>query len=84
MELIPTMDENNVPTTVATMSSQGGLYVCVRGLDIENFIKSPLIYSVSFVDFGGIGTLFEEISPSKPPYGDGSVSPTNQTHGVTN
>jgi len=36
----------------------GGLYVSVGGLYIENFIKSPLIYSVSYFDLGGLGTLF--------------------------
>jgi len=46
-------------------SSLGGIYVRVggftfvpEGLDIENLIKSPMIYSASYFEFGGLGSLF--------------------------
>ena len=37
------------------------------GLDIENLIKTPMIYSVSYFDLGGLSTLYEGISPPNPP-----------------
>jgi len=36
-------------------------------LDIENLIKSPKIYSVSYFDFGGLGTLFGGAKPTIAP-----------------
>jgi len=49
------------------------------GLDIENFIKSPLIYSVSYFDLGGLGTLFGGVKPTKAPRGDGTGHMFTQT-----
>ena len=36
-----------------------GLYVCAGRLDIENFLKSPLIYSVSYFNLGALGLFLE-------------------------
>jgi len=36
-----------------------GFYVCTSGLDIENLMKTPLIYSVSYFNLEGL-------SPKKP------------------
>jgi len=36
-----------------------GLYVCAGRLDIENFLKSPLIYSVSYFNFGALVLCLE-------------------------
>jgi len=48
--------------TVARKSSLGGLYVCAGGeLDVEILVKTPMVYSVSFVG----------ISPPKTSCGDG-------------
>jgi len=48
-------------TNVAELSPDslhwGVLRLC-RGLDIENLIKTPLIYSVSYFNFWGLGALF--------------------------
>ena len=43
-----------------------------EGLDIENLIKSLMIYSVSYFDLGGLGTLFGRTKPTKAPRGDGT------------
>jgi len=37
-----------------------------RGLDIENFIKSPMVYSVSYFDLGGLVLCLGGLSPPKP------------------
>ena len=50
--------------TVARKCSLGGLYVCPGRLDIENLLKSPLIYSVSYFNLG-ILVLFLEGKPTK-------------------
>jgi len=42
----------------------GALPLCNR-LDIENLIKIPLIYSVSYFHFGGLGALLGALSPPK-------------------
>jgi len=41
------------------------------GLDIENLIKSPLIYSDSYFDLGVLGTLFGGLSSPKSPVATG-------------
>jgi len=38
-----------------------------RGLDI-NFIKTPLIYRVSYFNLGGSELRFGRLSPPKPPH----------------
>jgi len=53
---------------VARKSSIGGLYVCAGGFDIENLIKTPLIYSVSYFNFGVCCFVY-----GKNPRGDGTV-----------
>jgi len=42
------------------------------GLDIEKLIKPPMIYSVSYFNFGALNALFGELSPPKLPRGDGT------------
>ena len=42
----------NLPRTVARTCSLGGLYVCAGRLDIENLLKSPLIYSIPWFNLG--------------------------------
>jgi len=39
-----------------------------RRLDIPNFTKTPLIYSVSYFNLGGLGALFGGLSPPNPPW----------------
>ena len=53
--------------TVARKCSLGRLYIRVGGLDIENLIKTRMIYSVSYFNLGGIGTLFGGVKPTKAP-----------------
>jgi len=43
-----------------------------RGLDIENLIKTPLIYSVSYFNLEGLSALFEGLRPPKSPSDDGA------------
>jgi len=62
--------------TVAMKSSLWGFtfgFTFVSGgLDIENLIKSSMIYSVSHFDLGGLGTLFGGgLSPPEPPVATG-------------
>jgi len=38
-----------------------------RRLGIENLIKTPMVYSVSYFHLGGLGTLFGEAKPTKAP-----------------
>jgi len=40
-------------------------------LDIENLIKIPVAYSVSYFHLGRLGTLFGGLSPPKPPVATG-------------
>jgi len=47
--------------------------VFTRGLDIENLIKTSMIYSVSYFDLGKIGTLFGGLSPPNPPVATGLI-----------
>jgi len=49
----------NPPRTVARKCSLRGLYVCAGRLDIENFLKSPLIYSFSYFNFGALVLCLE-------------------------
>ena len=49
----------------------GALYVSARRLNIENFIKSPLIYSVSYLDLGVLVLCLGVLSPPKPPMATG-------------
>ena len=44
----------NPPRTIRKCS-RGGLYIFAGRLDIENLLKSPLIYSVSYFNLGGLG-----------------------------
>jgi len=45
--------------TSARKSSIGGIYVCARGLDIEDLIKKlPLIHSFSYFNLVGLVALF--------------------------
>ena len=53
--------------TREALSSWGCFVFVPWGLNIKNLIKPPMIYSVSYFDLGRIGTLFEGISPPKPP-----------------
>ena len=48
---------------------------------IENLIKSPIIYSVSHFDLGGLGTLFGAAKPTIAPRGDGTDNITSSTPG---
>jgi len=48
----------NARTTVARKSSIGGLNICVGGLTFQNLAKTPLSYSVSHFNLGGLGVLF--------------------------
>jgi len=43
-------------------------------LDIENSLKSPLIYSVSYSKLGALGVCVEGRSPPKHPRGAGTES----------
>jgi len=53
-------------------SSAWGLFVCARGLDIIELTKTPLIYSVSRFNFGGLGVVLGGAKLTKPPRGDGT------------
>jgi len=48
--------------------NSGALPLCRGASHSENLIKVPLIYSVSYFNFGGIGYLFGRVSPPKPPW----------------
>jgi len=50
----------------------GGLFLCAWGLDIIKLTKTPLIYSVSRFNLGCLGLCSGELSPPKPPRGDGA------------
>jgi len=55
------------PRTVARKCSIGGLYACAGTLDIENLVKSPLIYSVSYFNLGVLVLCLEgEVRQSTP------------------
>ena len=43
----------------------------MRVLDIK-LTKTPLIYSVSRFNLGGLGALFEKTNPTKAPRSDGT------------
>ena len=58
---------NLVTRTVAKKFSIGGLCVCLGGLDITKLTKSPLIYSVSRFNLGGLELCLVELGPPKPP-----------------
>jgi len=58
-------------TTVARKFSTGELCVCEGGLDILNLTKPPLIYNVSYFNFGGLGVSFRGLSLPKPPVATG-------------
>ena len=62
--------------TVARKLSIGGLCVGTRGgsLDIIKLTKILLIYSVSLLNLGGLGTLFGGTKATKDPRGDGDWS----------
>jgi len=62
-------------------SSAGGFFVCA-GLDFIKLTKTPLIYSVSRFNLGGLGALFGGISPPKPPRGDGTATHCLRTTGL--
>ena len=64
----------NPPRTVARKCSLGGLYVCAGRLDIENLLKSPLIYCVSYLNLGALGLFLEGRSPPKHSRSDGTES----------
>jgi len=49
--------------------NKGGLYVCARGLDVENLIKTALIYIVPYFNFG-VGALFGRAKLNKDLRGD--------------
>jgi len=53
--------------TVARKSSIEGLYVCAGGLTLKKLTKTPLIYSVSYFNLGGLGA-FGGASPPQPPW----------------
>ena len=55
----------NPPRTVARKSSLWGHYVCAGRLDIEHLLKYPLIYSVSYFNFGGFGFAWRGGGPPK-------------------
>jgi len=52
----------------------GGLYVCAGGLDIESLTKTQMVYSVSYLYLGGLGTLIGGSKPPKSPRGDGTAT----------
>jgi len=43
-----------------------GLHVCAGWFDIVKIDKTPMIYSVSYFNLGGLGTLFGGLIPAKP------------------
>jgi len=51
--------------------NRGVLQFC-GGLDIIKLTKTPLIYSVSRFNLGGLGALFGGAKPTKAPCGDGT------------
>jgi len=55
--------------------------VCAVGLNIEIFIKTPLICRVSYFNLRGLGALFGGISPPKPLHGDETV-PSHSPEGT--
>jgi len=58
--------------TVARKFSIEGLCNSAGGLDIIKLTKTPLIYSVSRFNLGGLELCLGGISPPKPPRGDGT------------
>jgi len=49
----------------------GGLFVCAGELDIIKLTKTPLIYSVSRFNWGGLELCLRGLSPPKPPMATG-------------
>ena len=52
--------------TVAKKPWIRGLYVYAGGIYIESLIKTPLIYSVSYLNFGVLALRLRGVSPPKP------------------
>jgi len=52
-------------------STARGSTLVLGSLDIENLIKIPVAYSVSYFHLGRLGTLFGGLSPPKPPVATG-------------
>ena len=50
-----------------------GAFCLCRRLNIIKLNNTPLIYSVSHFNFGGLGALFGGLSPPKPNRGDGTA-----------
>jgi len=57
-----------ITRTVARKFSIGGLCSSAGGLDITKLTKTPLIYSVSRFNLGGLGAA----KPTKDPRGNGT------------
>ena len=53
-------------------SSAGGLCVCFGGPDIIKLSKTPLTYSVSRFNLGGLKFCLGGLIPPNPPRGDGT------------
>jgi len=53
---------------IARKSSIGGLTFVQGGFDIENLMKTPLIY-VSYFNFGGLVLCLGRLNPPKPTRG---------------
>ena len=65
----------NPARIVARKCLLGWLYVFAGRLGIENLLKSPLLYSISYFNLGGLGLCLHGRSPLKHPRGDGPESP---------
>jgi len=81
VDALSTFTIRRLARTVTRKFSIGGLCgsaseLCVffGSLDIIKLTKTPLIYSVSRFNLGGLGALLGGLSPPKPPLGDGTVS----------
>ena len=57
----------NLSRTVARKFSLGGLYVSAGNLDIENLLKSPLIYSVSYFIWRPWDFVYQSFGVTKAP-----------------
>ena len=63
------------PRNVARRCSLGEFYVCAGKFDIENLLKSPLIYSVSYFNFGAWGFVWRGEAHQSIPVATG-LNPT--------
>jgi len=63
----------SLPTEPSPEGLQLGDYVCAVGLTFSNLTKNPLVYGVSYFNFGGLGACWGA-KPTKAPVVTGLVT----------